>query len=229
MAQTSNRWLVRNRKIRCENDYNRVMNEYIGFKYAAIKQEVDIFYSNLRDKYPDKPSYKGSKAFRTWVLREIKNYVEGNTASGEAETVVLVEGFAPAVIDEEQQRQLRGDTMNELVNHGDAGTASGEAETVVLVEGFAPAVIDEEQQRQLRGDTMNELVNHGDAGTDVLSELIGQAGIAEKQPSFGMPLDGDVLELNQMDKLVNELIQDLEMDLFQVEDIVENDPPVDWW
>ena len=175
MTQTPNRWLVRNRKIRFENDYNRVMNEYIGFKYVAIKQEVDIFYSNLRDKYPDKASYKGSKAFRTWVLREIKNYVEGNTASGEAETVA------------------------------------------------------EEQQQQLRGDTMNELVNHGDAGTDVLSEAIGQAGIAEKQPPFGMPLDVDVLELNQMDKLVNEMIQDLEMDLFQVEDIVENDPPVDWW
>ena len=46
---------------------------------------------------------------------------------------------------------------------------------------------------------------------------------------FGMPLDGDVLELNQMDKLVNEMIQDLEMDLFQVEGIVENDPPVDCW
>ena len=200
------------------------MNEYIGFKYAAIKQEVDIFYSNLRDKYPDKASYKGSKAFRTWVLREIKNYVEGNTASGEAETVVLVEGFAPAVIDEEQQRQLRGDTMNELVNHGDAGTD-------VLPEPIGQAGIAEKQPpfgMPLDGDVlelnqMDKLVN------EMIPEPIGQAGIAEKQPPFGMPLDGDVLELNQMDKLVNEMIQDLEMDLFQVEGIVENDPPVDWW
>ena len=181
MAQTQNRWLVRNRKLRAENDYNRVMHEYIAFKYDAVKQEVDAFYNNLRDKYPDK-TYKGSKAFRTWVLNEIKSYVMENTS--------MVETNVP-----------------------DKDIASDEVETSVMDEGVAP---DEEQQ----------LVNRGDVGTDVLSEALDQTGIGENQSSF----DADVMSLDNMDKLIDGMIKDLEMDIFQDGYFLENDdPPVEWW
>ena len=155
MSEKPNRWLVRNRQLRADNDYNRVMYEYISFKYTSIKEEVDAFYSGLKDKYPDQPYYKGSKRFRTWVHDEIKSYV-----------------------------------AMEMEN----------------AEGFA----------------------NGDGETDVLSKALVEADVDMTQPSSGVGLDAEALSLDNMDKLITSMIQDLGMDLFNVEND-PNNPPVDWW
>ena len=67
----------RNKRLRVETDYNRVLNEYIQVKYGPIAEEFATFYDALKSKYPQK-QYKGSKKFRVWVRREIKNYKENS-------------------------------------------------------------------------------------------------------------------------------------------------------
>ena len=175
MSEKPNRWLVRNRQLRADNDYNRVMYEYISFKYTSIKEEVDAFYSGLKDKYPDQPYYKGSKRFRTWVHDEIKSYVAMEMENAENTDGVAMENFDVA-------------------------------ETVVLAEGFA----------------------NGDGETDVLSKALVEADVDMTQPSSGVGLDAEALSLDNMDKLITSMIQDLGMDLFNVEND-PNNPPVDWW
>ena len=65
---------ARNKRIRAENDHNRVLNEYVMLKYGPISEEFNKFYDILREKYPEKHSYKGSQKFRVWVRDEIKKY-----------------------------------------------------------------------------------------------------------------------------------------------------------
>ena len=75
-----NRWNKRNKRIRVENDYNRVLREYLLIKHAPIAEEFSTFYDSLREKYPKKHCYKGSKSFRTWVRTQIEqDGVEKNT------------------------------------------------------------------------------------------------------------------------------------------------------
>ena len=73
-----NRWTVRNKKLRVENDFNRVMREFVTYKYGPIAVECADFYDKLRDKYPDNGTYIGAKKFRRWVTREIKEHINDN-------------------------------------------------------------------------------------------------------------------------------------------------------
>ena len=71
----NNRWKRRNKTLRIENEYNKVLREYLTVKYEPIATEFNIFYNSLMEKYPDKAFYKGSKRFRTWVRNQIEKHV----------------------------------------------------------------------------------------------------------------------------------------------------------
>ena len=75
-----NRWLIRNKKIRAENDFNRVMREFVTYKYGPVATECTAFYDMLRTKYPDNGTYLGAKKFRKWVTSEIKNHINNEQA-----------------------------------------------------------------------------------------------------------------------------------------------------
>ena len=71
-----------------ENDFNRVMKEYVTIKYGPIAEECALFYDQLREKYPQKNVYKNTKEFRQWVKTEIVKYIdehEANNAAAEHE------------------------------------------------------------------------------------------------------------------------------------------------
>ena len=51
---------TRNKRVRAETDYNRVLNEYIIVKHEPIVHEFTAFYDSLRGKYPEK-QYRGAK------------------------------------------------------------------------------------------------------------------------------------------------------------------------
>ena len=78
-----NRWVIRNRKIRAENDFNQVMCLYVTHKYGPIAMEVCDFYDKLRTKYPTRRFYKGSRRFKTWLNKQITTYCEEHTSSGD--------------------------------------------------------------------------------------------------------------------------------------------------
>ena len=75
-----NRWLIRNKKIRAENDFNRVMREFVTYKYGPVATECAAFYDMLRTKYPDNGTYLGAKKFRKWVTSEIKKHINNEQA-----------------------------------------------------------------------------------------------------------------------------------------------------
>ena len=100
MENKSERDKRRNKRLRVENDYNRVLNEYVQIKYADMSQEFSKFYDNLREKYPDKYFYKGSKKFRAWVRKEISAY-DGETATPDVSGAVVSEAdVSEAVVSE---------------------------------------------------------------------------------------------------------------------------------
>ena len=85
----------RNKRVRAETDYNRVLNEYILLKYEPVAEEFAKFYDSLRTKYPEKYVYKGSKKFRYWVRGEIVKYESHkNTEEQQREAVVRDENDA---------------------------------------------------------------------------------------------------------------------------------------
>ena len=113
--QKSDRWLVRNRKIRAENDFNRIMCEYVTFKYGPIAKEVCTFYDQLRDKYPAKAFYKGSKGFRAWVHDEIKTYVDEHPSSGDEDVSDANETghLAAQVVETEPEKDVLSQAVRE--------------------------------------------------------------------------------------------------------------------
>ena len=64
-----------------ENDFNRVMKEYVTIKYGPIAEECALFYDQLREKYPQKNVYKNTKEFRQWVKTEIVKYIDEHEAN----------------------------------------------------------------------------------------------------------------------------------------------------
>ena len=79
--EKNDRWAVKNKRIRAENHFNSVMCEYIKYKYGEIAIECCKFYDQLMAKQPvkDSKTYKGAKAFKTWVSDQIAEYCKENT------------------------------------------------------------------------------------------------------------------------------------------------------
>ena len=134
--QKVNRWLLRNQRVRAENDFHRVMCEYVTYKYGPIATEVCTFYDQLRDKYPTKNFYKGSRGFKTWVRKQIEEYVDEHPPSGDEQQVA-----ESADGNEKETEPVVDDVLSQLVR-----------ETVVdevQATAFLPPSINEEQQQQL--------------------------------------------------------------------------------
>ena len=83
MPKTQNRHQRRYNRLQAENDFNRVMKEYITIKYGPIVEEFCVFYDMLRDKYPQRNVYKNTKDFRLWVKGEITKYIEANNSNND--------------------------------------------------------------------------------------------------------------------------------------------------
>ena len=95
------RWLIRNRRIRAENDFNRIMCEYVKHKYGEIATECAEFFDHLMDKYPAKntKTYKGSKKYKAWVSKEIAEYTTKNAICKEPEASDIASGDEPEASD----------------------------------------------------------------------------------------------------------------------------------
>ena len=127
MPKDNERWNRRNKRLRVENDYNKVLSEYLMVKYGPIANEFSIFYDSLREKYPDRHFYKGSKKFRTWVRNQIEQYDadknEENTEENDENTSaaatlgeLVVATLGELVVDppqEEQQPQQNNENIHE--------------------------------------------------------------------------------------------------------------------
>ena len=96
------RWSRRNNRIRAENDFNKVLKEYVCYKYGPIADEFVTFYDMLSSKYPSgKTYYKGSKEFRSWVSKQISEYVDADNQTPSDELTQLVnETIQPRACDE---------------------------------------------------------------------------------------------------------------------------------
>ena len=214
--QKVNRWLLRNQRIRAENDFNRIMSEYVTYKYGPIATEVCTFYDQLRDKYPTKNFYKGSRGFKTWVRKQIEEYVDEHPSSGnEKETEPSSDEQVAESVDgneketehvesvdgnEKETEPVVDDVLSQLVR-----------ETVVdevQAAAFLPPSINEEQQQQL-----NEL-------DSIVNQIIADLEAAQDE---GIEMDP---------------VQDLECDEelnipIDVEEATEaeldKDPLVEWW
>ena len=87
MPKTQTRHQRRYNRLCAENDFNRVMKEYVTLKYGPIAEEFCVFYDQLREKYPERNVYKNTKEFRRWVKDEITKYIEehSNDYAGQIE------------------------------------------------------------------------------------------------------------------------------------------------
>ena len=157
------RWSKKNAKARADNDFNRVMREYITYKYGPIAEEFCRFYDWLKDKYPAKRFYKGSIQFRTWVTNQIAGYVaSGNgeqVSQEQPETLELI--ASEVVVDERQQNQPDEPIASE----------------VLVDEG-------QQQQREQPQDHLDEL-----SLADVIEELENAGVPLAEQDDEGIQLD----------------------------------------
>ena len=156
MSRNSERWNKRNKKLRAENDYNRVLKEYLTVKHESIVSEFSAFYDSLREKYPDDNSYKGSKKFRTWVQNQIVLYNVENTEENDAATPVV-------------------DPPNQTVQYNAENTEENDAATILggFVADLAADPPTEQQPLQNRNPLENIIANGQQEALEELDELIG--------------------------------------------------------
>ena len=168
MPKDSERWNKRNKRLRVENDYNRVLSEYLLIKHSSIATEFSMFYDSLREKYPDKYFYKGSKRFRAWVRNQIEQYsVAKNTenTTETAEDAVAAKTLTVPVAD------LPTEEQQPLENVPEAATL-GELVSEVVGDPTQPPPPPEEQQ-PLQNPLENIIANGQQEALDALDGLIG--------------------------------------------------------
>ena len=98
-----------------------------------------VFYDQLKDKYPTKNFYKGSRGFKTWVKKQIEEYIDEHPSSGDEQVAESADG------NEKETEPVVDDVLSQLVR-----------ETVVdevQAAAFLPPTINKEQQQQ----QLNEL------------------------------------------------------------------------
>ena len=167
---TKKRANKRNKRVRAENDHNRVLNEYIMIKYGPISDEFNEFYEDLKDKYPDKSFYKGSKKFRVWVQDKIKKYNTGKNPEGET---ITAEDEGEQNISVEDEGEAGGVNLNKIVE----STIGAEVE----VPGPLENVIANGNQSELEelnalvGNIIADLENQCDEGISLSPEPVLEA------------------------------------------------------
>ena len=185
----------RNKRVRAEIDYNRVQNEYLLAKYGAIAEEFSQFYDVLREKYPTKYIYKGSKRFRIWVLGEIEKYdnqkndEERNADNDVSEAAVGVDNVSNVPYVPEAAVDINtvieevglGDVINDEVNIDD------------IIEEFGVA------------DVVNDPV-----GANVVNDPVGANVVVQQHPLENIIANGLPEELHELDNLIGDIIADIE-------------------
>ena len=186
----------RNKRIRAETDYNRVLNEYILVKYEPIAEEFAEFYDSLRSKYPEKHVYKGSKKFRHWVRSEIgKHESNKNTEEQQREAVVRDENDAD--VSEAVVRNENDADVSEAVvrNENDANVS----EAMVRNENDA----DVSEAVVNVPDTLNVV-----SLAEIVDNSIGANVVVP--PLENVIANGLPQELEELDALIGNIIADIE-------------------
>ena len=188
----------RNKRLRAEIDYNRVQNEYILAKYGAIAEEFSQFYDVLREKYPTKYIYKGSKRFRFWVQDEIekydnhKNVEERNADNDVSEAAIGVDNVSEAVVN-------INDTIEE-VGLGDVINGELDIDAIIKELGVADVV----------DDSVGANVVNNPVGANVVNNPVGANVVVQQHPLENVIANGLPEELHELDNLIEGIIADIE-------------------
>ena len=193
----------RNIRKRAENDYNRVLNEYIMLKYEPISQEFNEFYDVLKDKYPNKSVYKGSKKFRVWVQDEIKKYDAGKNHEGENIVVEDVQN----IVDEGVQNIAAEDVQN-IVAEGVQNIVAEDVQNIVA-EGVQNIVVEDEGVQNIVVEGVQNIVAGGASLNEIVESTIGANAIVP-EPLENIIANGAPLELEELDALIGNIIADIE-------------------
>ena len=174
-----NRWAIRNKRLRAENHFNRVMCEYITYKYGEIAMECTEFYDQLMEKYPTKSTktYKGSKEFKKWVSSKIAAYCNENT---EQET--RDEHAQQETSDEHAQQETRDEHAQQETSdeHAEQETRDEHAQQETSDEHAQQETSDEHAQQetsdehaeQARGNLINQALLLADNEVEnIIAEL----------------------------------------------------------
>ena len=195
------RWNKRNKRLRVENDYNRVLREYMLIKHAPIAEEFSTFYDSLREKYPKKHFYKGSKSFRTWVRTQIEqDGVEKNTTeTTEEQNVSEAATLGGIVADDVPEAAALGGIVDDVI--GEVVVGPTPLENII-----ANAQLEElEELDVLIGNIIADLESQCDEGI----------ALSPRHEIVSEPLyyDGEIDELDDIEldlPLVDRLEQELE-------------------
>ena len=190
---------ARNKRVRAEIDYNRVLNEYIMVKYGPIAEEFCLFYDTLREKYPTKYVYKGSKRFRTWVRDEIvqydnnKNAEERNVDNDVSEAAVGVDNVAnvPNVSEE----VVNINDIIEEVGFVDVNDAEVNINGIIEELGLA--------------DVINDPTG-ANVVADVVTTAVGANVVVQHNPLENILANGLPQELRELDSFIGDIIADIE-------------------
>ena len=214
--EKTDRWSVRNKRLRAENHFNMVMCEYITYKYGNIATECCEFYDQLMKKYPVKAckTYTGSKKFKKWVSDQIAVYCDENAQQGlqlltdnEIENILqeLKNGSVPLDTDEHTQQGLQLLTNDEIENI-----------LLGLKNGCVPLDTDEHAQQDLQLLADNEIEN-------ILQEL-ENGGVpldTDEHAQQDLPLDTDEHAQQDLQLLADNEIENI------LQELENGDAPLD--
>ena len=175
MSRDSERWNKRNKKLRAENDYNRVLKEYLTVKHGSIVSEFSVFYDSLREKYPDNHSYKGSKKFRTWVQNQIVLYNAENTEENDAVPPNQIVQYNAENTEENNATTPVAGPPNQIAQYNAENTKENDAATTLggLVVDLVADPPTEQQPLQNRNPLENIIANGQLEALEELDVLIG--------------------------------------------------------
>ena len=211
-----NRWNKRNKRLRMENDYNRVLSEYINLKHSAVGEEFCKFYDELRGKYPDRYFYKGSKNFRGWVKREIEKY-DVSRAADEGENVNnVVEAAVPGlgeIVNNMDEVTDHGENVNNVVEAADEGENVNN-----VVEAAVPGlgeIVNNMDEVTDHGENVNNVVEAADPGLGEIVDNVVEAAV----PGLG-EIVNNMDEVTDHGENVNNVVEAADPGLGEIVDSV---------
>ena len=178
-----NRWTVRNKKLRAENDFNRVMREFVTYKYGPIAVECACFYDKLRTKYPDNGTYTGAKKFRRWVTHEIKEYINNEIQDTEANNEIQDTEANNEIQDTEANNEIQDTEANNEIQDTEANNeiqdtdreANDNNRVLLLADNEIREILEELENGNVPLGNDEEVLFPDDEGIhlDLYEELVG--------------------------------------------------------
>ena len=240
-----NRWVIRNRKIRAENDFNQVMSLYVTHKYGPIAMEVCNFYDKLRSKYPQRRFYKGSQRFQTWLKKQITTYCEEHASCDDEQASET----DPAA---DEQASETGPVADEQASETGpvAGQQVQETEPVADEQASETGPVAGQQVQETEPVADEQVPETDPVVEDVLSLAMREFGEMQPVahhvtiPSNSTREEQQLQELNDLDSVLAQMIADLESEqdegvvmdpvLGEIEEelnspLVYDDTMVEWW